>query len=74
MNELEAKKKALVAESEVYRQTLKLEIQNLRLCAVRSRRKLSLLGASSSLLMLGAPLARSLLGRRRSPMSTSSIC
>jgi len=68
MNELEAKKKALVAESEVYRQTLKLEIQNLRLCAIRARRKLTLLEAASSLLMPGAPLAAGLLSPgRRSP-------
>ena len=69
MNELEAKKKALVAESEVYRQTLKLEIQNLRLCAIRAQRKVSLFGVSSSFLMLAAPLAGSLFrSRRRHPL------
>jgi hypothetical protein len=65
MSELEEKKRALVAESEVYREMLKLEIQNLRLCAVRARRKVSILGGSSSLLAVGAPLAGLLLGKGR---------
>src|SRR5258706_8238652 len=70
MNELEAKKKALVAESEVYRETLKLEIQNLRLSAIQARRKASFPGTVSSFFMLAAPLAGSLFssGRQR-PLS-----
>jgi hypothetical protein len=65
MSELEDKKKALVAESEIYREMLKLEIQNLQLCAIRARRKVSILGASGSLLTIGAPLAGLLLGKGR---------
>ncbi|MEY2428167.1 MAG: hypothetical protein QOJ40_1052 [Verrucomicrobiota bacterium] len=65
MSELEDKKKALVAESEVYREMLKLEIQNLQLCAIRARRKVSILGASGSLLTIGAPLAGLFLGKGR---------
>lgn len=69
MNEFETKKKALAAESEVYRQTLKLEIQNLRMCAIREQPKIDLLGASSSLWTLGAPIAGIFLGRgRRGPL------
>jgi len=65
MNELEARKKALVAESEVYRETLKLEIQNLRLSAIQARRKVSFLGTASSFLMLAAPLAGRLFSSER---------
>jgi hypothetical protein len=65
MSELEDKKRALVAESEVYREMLKLEIQNLRMCAIRAQRKVSILGASGSLLTIGAPLAGLLLGKGR---------
>ena len=65
MKELEAKRKALAAESEVYRQTLKLELQNLRLCALRARRKFSNLSSASRWLFLAAPLAGSFLTKRR---------
>jgi hypothetical protein len=41
MSDLEARKKLLVAESEVYRQTLKLDIQNVRLYSMRVQRKWS---------------------------------
>lgn len=37
MKELEERKRALLAESEVYRQTLKLEIYNLRLYVKQSK-------------------------------------
>ena len=61
---LEAKRKALAAESEVYRQTLKLEIQNLRLCGLEAKRKASIFKALP-LLSLAAPLAGSFLGKNR---------
>jgi hypothetical protein len=41
--ELQARKQALFAESEVYRESLKLQIQNVRLYQVRMQRKLELL-------------------------------
>jgi len=43
LKETEARKRALVVESEVYRQILTLEIQNLRLYGVRTQRNLALL-------------------------------
>jgi|SRR5712691_10415886 len=62
MNELEERKRALLAESEVYRQTLKLEIYNLRLFVKQS--KLSVKSfASPSPWMLFTALAP-LLARR----------
>src|SRR6266481_7327572 len=57
MNELEAKKRALVAESEVYRETLKLELHNLRLYVSRTKKKLTSFTRPNPFLMLAAPLA-----------------
>jgi len=69
MKDLEARKRALAAESEVYRQTLKLEIQNLRLCGIRAKRKFSFFGALNPLLTLGGPLAGAMLGGKgRGPL------
>jgi hypothetical protein len=58
MNELEARKRALVAESEIYRQTLKLEFQNLRLYGAGLQRKFAAFRLLQPLLMLAAPFAR----------------
>jgi len=60
---LAARRQALVAESEAYRQTLKLELQNIRLSTEGLRRKLSLVNAVKPLLLL-LPFAGSLLGWR----------
>jgi len=68
MNPLEAKKRALVAESEVLRETLKLELQNLRLYGVRTKEKFTSLGKPNRLLVLLAPMAGMLLRRRRSSL------
>jgi hypothetical protein len=65
MNQLEAKKKALVAESEVIRETMKLELHNLRLFGVQAKQKFTSFGSPNRLLLLGAPLAGLLLRRKR---------
>ena len=70
LKDLEAKKRALVAESEVYRQTLTLEIQNLRLYGARMRRKFILLRFANPLLLtagtlFGSRLFRSGVKRKR---------
>jgi hypothetical protein len=41
MNDLERRKKLLIAEAAVYRETLKLEFQNLRIYGLKTRRKLT---------------------------------
>jgi hypothetical protein len=65
LKELEERKKALVAESEVYRQTLTLEIQNLRLYGVRMQRKFTLFRLANPLLLLvGSLLGSRFLGAR----------
>jgi hypothetical protein len=66
LNDLEAKKKALAAEAEVYRQTLKLELQNLRLYGMKAKRAASSLSFSNPMLVLAAALAGTLLKRRKS--------
>ena len=65
MKELEARKRALVTESEVYRETLKLELLNLQIYGARVQRKLATYAAFKPLLFVGVPLIVSLLGRRR---------
>jgi len=65
MNQLEAKKKALVAESEVIRETMKLELHNLRLYTARTKQKFTSLGSPNRLLLLAAPLAGLILRRKR---------
>ncbi len=56
VKEWEDKKRALAAESDVYRQTLNLEIQNLRLYTVRTRRKFNRLLSPNPVLTLVMPL------------------
>jgi hypothetical protein len=68
MNSLEAKKRALVAESEVFRETLKLELHNMRLYGVRTRQKLSSFASPNKLLMFAAPFAGFLFRRKRSSL------
>ncbi len=60
ISELVGRKRALVAESEVYRQTLTLEIQNLRLYRARAQRKFAFLRLANPILLV----ALSLLGSR----------
>jgi hypothetical protein len=56
LREVEARKRALIAESEVYRQTLTLEIQNVRLYGVRLRRKFSIIRLGNPLFALAASI------------------
>ncbi len=67
--ELEQRKKALIAESEAYRQVLHLEIQNLRAASYRWRRTFSTLSLSNPLILSALPLLTSFLRRRRGPGS-----
>jgi hypothetical protein len=65
MKELEARKRALVTESEVYRETLKLELLNLQAYGARMQRKFAGFAMLKPLLFVGAPLIGSFFGRRR---------
>lgn len=66
LKDLEARKRALITESEVYRETLKLEVQNLQLYTIRMQRKLSFFSKAAPLLLLVKPLTN-LLSPRRKP-------
>jgi hypothetical protein len=71
--ELEERKRQLLARSEVYRQTLKLEVANIRYSTALLKRKFSFLRTSSRLLGLAVPLAGLLLFRRRAkPANTGN--
>ena len=70
MSELRARKRMLVSESDIYRETLRLEVHNLRVYGAGLKRKFSALGALKPLLlvaagMFGPPLGRSFVRRRR---------
>ena len=65
MRELEARKRLLVAECEVYRELLKLEIQNLKIHGVRTRKKFRSLRWLSPFVMMSLPMAGSLFRRKR---------
>ncbi len=63
--DLEARKRALVAESEVYRQSLKLELTNLRLYGATLRRKWSVFSSLKPVFIVGLPLLSALVSKRR---------
>ncbi|HWQ91173.1 MAG TPA: hypothetical protein VN673_05845 [Clostridia bacterium] len=77
IKDLEERKRALVAESEIYRQTLILEVQNVRLYAARVRRRYTWFRAYAPLVRFGAPfvfpmLRRSLFGGLFAPRHKGS--
>jgi len=65
VNDLEKRKKLLLAEAEVYRQTLKLELNNLRIYGLKTRRKLTSFSVGNPVLVFGIPILTSWLARRR---------
>jgi hypothetical protein len=68
MSDLETKKRALVAESEVFRETLKLELHNLRLYGARTKQKFTSMGKPNRLLLLMAPFAGLLFRKKKSSL------
>jgi hypothetical protein len=68
MSDLAQRKKLLVAECEVYRETLKLELQTFRIYGLRTKRKLSAINTYTPMLLTGFPLARALFAARKAPM------
>jgi len=63
---LEARKRALAEESEVYREMLKLQVRNLTLYSLSVRQKMNSPSSMKSLLMLALPFALKLFGRSSS--------
>ena len=56
MSDFKAKKKMLIAESEVYRQLLKLEIQTFKIYGMRTKRRMTSLTSYMPWLMSGLPI------------------
>lgn len=65
MSDFKAKKKMLLAESEVYRQLLKLEIQTFKIYGKRAKRRLTSAGSYMPLVMSGLPLLARLFKRKK---------
>lgn len=67
LKDLEARKRALIAESELYRQTLSLEIQNIKVYGARWRSRFALLRLANPLILLaGSFIGGRFLGRASS--------
>jgi hypothetical protein len=64
MSKFAEKKKLLAAESEVYRQLLKLELQTFKVYGVRTKRRLTSVGNYVPLLMSSLPVLSSLFRRK----------
>ena len=63
LRELRARKQVLISQSELYRETLTLEVQNLRLYRAGLRRRFQTLQSLKPLLLLGLGLSGIPLGR-----------
>ena len=63
MKQIEERKRALIAESEIYRQTLNVEIQNLRLYSVALGQRVNRYKGLFTLLPLASSLVGMLSGR-----------
>jgi hypothetical protein len=64
MSKFAEKKKLLAAESEVYRQLLKLELQTFKVYGMRTKRRLTSFGNYVPLIMSSIPLVSGLFGRK----------
>ena len=73
MSKFESKKKLLVAESEVYRQLLKLELQTFKVYSKRTRRRLTSVSTYLPFVMSGLPFLTGMFGRRKASSSGSSL-
>ena len=65
MSKFQEKKKLLAAESEVYRELLKLEFQTFKIYGKRAKRKWTSPGTYMPLVMSGLPMLGTLFGRKR---------
>ena len=65
MSDLERRKKLLIAESEVCRELLKLQLYNFRIYGIKAKRKFTSFSTGNPALIAGIPLLTSLLSRKR---------
>src|SRR5579871_2141251 len=65
MSDFRARKKMLIAESEVYRQLLKLEIQTFKIYGTRAKRRMTSVTAYMPWIVGGLPILTRLFKKRR---------
>lgn len=73
MSKFESKKKLLVAESEVYRQLLKLELQTFKVYSKRTKRRMTSVTTYLPYLMSGLPFLTGMFARRKGRSTGSSL-
>ena len=73
MSSFETRKKLLVAESEVYRQLLKMELQTFSVYTKRTKRRLTSVTTYLPLLMSGLPFLTTMLVRKKRRAAGSSL-
>lgn len=73
MNKYEERKKLLVAESEVYRELLKMELQTFKVYTTRTKRRLTSATSYLPLVMSGIPMLANMFMRKKGGSSTSSL-
>jgi hypothetical protein len=73
MSKYEAKKKLLVAECEVYRQVLKLELQTFKVYSKRTKRRMTSISTYMPLVMSGLPFLTGMFARRKGRSTGSSL-
>jgi hypothetical protein len=65
MNDLQARKKALAVESDVYRELLKFEIQNLRIYSLKAKQRFYSFNVLDSFLKFALPAAGGFFSKQR---------
>jgi hypothetical protein len=73
MSKFETKKKLLVAESEVYRQLLKLELQTFKVYGTRAKRRAKSVSTYLPMVMTALPFVKAMLGGKRGRAGGASM-
>lgn len=73
MSKFESRKKLLVAESEVYRQLLKMEFQTFQVYAKRTKHRMTSVTSYLPLVTSGLPLVAAFFARKKGKSSTSPL-
>ena len=73
MSKFDDRKKLLVAESEVYRELLKMELQTFKVYTTRTKRRLSSATSYLPLLMSGLPFLANMFMQKKGRSSGSSL-
>lgn len=73
MSKYDERKKLLVAESEVYRELLKMELQTFKVYTKRTKRRLTSATSYLPILMSGLPFVANMFARKKGRSSMSSL-